>query len=80
MAVEQDRYARGQVAHERQAGRQLVDDEGAWPKGRQLTGGRYGQEEVEVAEDGAEDGESVQDGHGDEGRAADANVESALRK
>lgn len=43
----------------------------------QFAGERDLEEEVEVAQDGAEDGEAVEDGHGDERGAANTNIEGS---
>ena len=56
MAVEEDGHAGGQVLEEGQAGAELVDDEGGRVQRLQLRGEVDVQEEVELAEDGAEDG------------------------
>lgn len=79
VAVEEDGDAAVEdVAHEGQAGGELVDDDGAGPQRGELRGEeRDVQQEVEVAQDGAQDGQAGEDGRGDEPGAADADVEGA---
>lgn len=79
MAVEENRRVRVEEAHEGQAGGELVDDEGAGLEGLEFAGEGDLDEELEVAQDGAEDGEAVEDGHGDGPSAADTDIECACR-
>lgn len=55
----------------------MVDDKGAWFKSFQFAGERDLDEELEVAQDDADDGEAVEDGHGDGPFAVDADIEGA---
>lgn len=56
----------------------MVDDKGAWFKSFQFAGERDLDEELEVAQDDADDGEAVEDGHGDGPFAVDADIEGAI--
>lgn len=77
MAVKENRRIGGEEAQERKAGGELVDDKGARLEGLEFTGEGYLDEELEVAQDGADDGEAVEDGHGDGPLAVDADIEGA---
>jgi hypothetical protein len=55
----------------------LVDDKGAGFEGFQFAGERDLDEELEVAQDGADDGEAFEDGHGDGPFAVDTDIEGA---
>lgn len=77
VAVEEDGLRGKEVAQQRQAGRELVDDEGAGLQRAQFTGDGDVDDEVDVAEDGAEDGEAGENRHGDEPVAADSDFEGA---
>jgi hypothetical protein len=77
VAVEQDGDARREGAHQGEAGGELVDDKGAGVEGGQLARQMDGEQEVDVAEDGAQNGQPREDGRRDERVAADANVEGS---
>lgn len=79
MAVEQHGDAREEVPEEREAGAELVDDYGGRGQGLQLRGEVNVQEEVELAENGAEDRQAGEDGGGEEVVSADADVEGSWR-
>ena len=56
----------------------MVDDEDVWLEGGELAVEGDGEEEVDMAKNGAENSEAGQDGRRDEGVAADADVEGAV--
>ena len=74
MAVEEDANARIEVAEQRQAGAELIDEEGVGLQRLQLGGERDLDDDVELAQDGAKDGEAREDAGGKEGIAADADI------
>lgn len=77
MAVEEQRHILVRVLQQGQAGGELVDEEGARPEGGELAREGDGEEEVPLAQDGAEDGQAGEEGRGDEPGAADADVEGS---
>lgn len=77
MAVEEYGRPRLEVLQEGQPRTQLVNKEGIGPEGGELAISIYGDEEVELAQDGAEDAETREDGGRDDGVAPDADVEGA---
>lgn len=77
MAVEEDGGGGVQEAQERQASRELVDDEGTGAKSGQLLGEGDVEDELDVAEDGAEDGEAGEEGGRDGRGGAYADVEGS---
>ena len=79
MAVEEDRSGGGDVAHERKTGGKLVYDEGARVQSMQFAGKSYVHQEMDVAEDGAEDCEAGEDGHGDEPVSTNTDVEGSYK-
>lgn len=79
MTVEEDGDVGCEVLEQRQTGGELVDEEGAGSEEGQLGGEVYVEEEVDVAEDGAEDGEAGEEARGDEPAAADANIQGACQ-
>lgn len=77
MAVEQNRRIGGDESQQRKAGGELVDDKGAGLESFQFAGERDLDEELEMAQDGADNGEAVEDGHGDGPFPVDADIEGA---
>ncbi|KAH6608235.1 hypothetical protein Trco_004548 [Trichoderma cornu-damae] len=77
VAVEEDRRIGREEAQEGEAGGQLVDDEGAGAEGPELARDGDVDEELQVAEDGADNGQAAEDGHGDGPGAVHADVEGA---
>lgn len=75
MAVEEDGGAWGEEAEEGDAGGELVDEDVV--EGLDLAGEEEVEGEVELAEDGAEDGEAAEEVWGEEGVAGDADGEGA---
>lgn len=81
MTVEQYPHVGKEVAHQRHAGGQLVDEKGIGLEGLQFAGELGdGQEEIEVAQDGEEDFEAREEGRGEERGAADADVEGSCKR
>lgn len=78
VAVEEDGGVGEQVLHEGQTGGELVDDEGAGPQRRELAGEGRDEQQVDVAQDGAENGEAAEDGDGDGPGGAHPHVEGPV--
>lgn len=79
MAVEEDRGGGAQELQQGETGAELVDEEVVWVEAGELAGIVDGEEEVGLAEDGAEDHEAAEVGGADQGVAADVDFESAWR-
>lgn len=79
MAVEDDARAGLEQAEEGYAGAELVDEEGRGGEPCQFAGEEGNlQDQVQLAEDGTEDGEAPEDGGGDESVAAHAHIEGSF--
>ena len=66
MAVEEDGGVRDEELEEREAGAELVDEEGGWAEEREFGGKETDlEDEVELAKDGAQDGEAPEERGGD---------------
>lgn len=78
MAVEEYRCLWPQEGEEGYAGGELVDEEARRVYLGEFRGEESNrQDEVDLAEDGAEDGEAAEDGRGDDGVASYADVEGS---
>ena len=76
MAVEQHARAREQETQQRNAGRELVDEEGTRGQRGELAAQEDGEQQVVLAQDGEEDVEAAEEGWGEE-RAAYSDVEGS---
>jgi hypothetical protein len=78
VAVEQHPRARPQEPQQRHAGADLVDEEDRGAQPRELVGEDGDlQDQVQLTQDGAEDGEAAKDCRRDERVAADAHVKGS---
>lgn len=75
VAVEEDAAARVEVLEQREAGAELVDEEGIGRELPELPVEVNLDDQVQLAQDGAEDAEAGQDRGRDDGVAADSDVE-----